>query len=161
MKTHEYNNAVYQFSTPLMRFAVNFLRNEEEAKDIVQDVFEKLWLNREKVELGKIKAWLFTCANNAMLNYIQKKNRSCEFNMTLHEKGSYDQTHYESKQAIQHVVSILPPLQKSILLLRDLEGYAYEEIGEILDISASQVKVYLFRARMKMKKQLTQLNELA
>jgi len=38
-----------------MRFAVNFLRNEEEAKDIVQDVFEKLWMNREKVELGKIK----------------------------------------------------------------------------------------------------------
>ena len=144
-----------------MRFSVNFLRNEEEAKDIVQDVFEKLWLNREKVEKEKIKAWLFTCTNNAMLNFIQKKNRMCEFDMYLHEKGNCDEFHYESKQVINHVVSILPPLQKSILLLRDLEGYSYDEIGQILDISSSQVKVYLFRARMKMKKQLLQLNELA
>jgi RNA polymerase sigma-70 factor (ECF subfamily) len=48
----------------------------------------------------------------------------------------------------------LPPLQKSIVLLRDLEGYSYEEIGEILELSESQVKVYLFRARKKMQKQL-------
>lgn len=143
-----------------MRFAVNFLRNEEEAKDIVQDVFEKLWMNREKVETGKTKAWLFTCANNAMINFIQKKNRTCELNLALHERGSFDKTQYESTQMINYVVSILPPLQKSILLLRDLEGYSYDEIGEILEISACQVKVYLFRARMKIKKQLTHLNEL-
>jgi RNA polymerase sigma-70 factor (ECF subfamily) len=118
-------------------------------------------MNRDKVEVGKTKSWLFTCANNAMINFIQKKNRACEFNETLHEKGAYDKTHFESTQVIQHVVSILPPLQKSILLLRDLEGYAYDEIGDILNLSAAQVKVYLFRARMKMKKQLTQLNELA
>jgi RNA polymerase sigma-70 factor (ECF subfamily) len=65
---------------------------------------------------------------------------------------------FESQQVVDRIVSILPPLQKSIILLRDLEGYSYEEIGEILDLSPSQVKVYLFRARNKVKKQLQHLN---
>ena len=75
-----------------------------------------------------------------------------------HEQTSFS---FESQQVIDHIVGILPPVQKSIILLRDLEGYAYEEIGEILDLSPSQVKVYLFRARLKLKKQLKGLNELA
>jgi RNA polymerase sigma-70 factor (ECF subfamily) len=72
---------------------------------------------------------------------------------------SSEKTHskFESQQVVDRIVSILPPLQKSIILLRDLEGYAYEEIGEILDLSPSQVKVYLFRARNKVKKQLQHL----
>ena len=59
-----------------------------------------------------------------------------------------------------HAVSILPPIQKSIILLRDIEGYSYDEIGGILELSPSQVKVYLFRARNKIKKQLKGLTEL-
>ena len=59
------------------------------------------------------------------------------------------------------MVNILPSTQKSIILLRDIEGYTYNEIGQILDLTASQVKVYLFRARMKLKKQLIGLNKLA
>jgi RNA polymerase sigma-70 factor (ECF subfamily) len=61
---------------------------------------------------------------------------------------------FESKEIIEKTVGMLPPLQKSILLLRDLEGYSYEEIGSMLELNPSQVKVYLFRARLKVKNQL-------
>ena len=64
-------------------------------------------------------------------------------------------------QMVERIVNILPPIQKSIILLRDIEGYSYGDIGQILDLSPSQVKVYLFRARMKIKKQLKGLNKLA
>lgn len=162
MNRNEYNIAVEKLSDTLFRFSVNFLKNREEARDIVQDVFEKLWLNRDKIEVEKAKSWLFTCAHNAMINFVQKKARTTLLeNHQLPERGEITQFKFESKQAIDHIVSILPPLQKSIILLRDLEGYAYDEIGEILGISESQVKVYLFRARMKIKKQLKGLNELA
>ena len=70
-------------------------------------------------------------------------------------------SHFESMQLVERVVNILPPIQKSIILLRDIEGYSYDDIGQILDLSPSQVKVYLFRARMKIKKQLKGLNKLA
>ena len=68
---------------------------------------------------------------------------------------------FESKQVVDRIVSILPPIQKSIILMRDLEGYSYDEIGDMLELSPSQVKVYLFRARMKIKKQLKESTQYA
>lgn len=162
MKRHEFNICVENHGDSLYRFALNFLKNQEEAQDIVQDVFEKLWINRDKVEFEKVKSWLFTCAHNAMINFILKKARFAKMANEFHaEKAETRSFAFESKQVINHIVGILPPLQKTIILLRDLEGYTYEEIGDILSLSSSQVKVYLFRARLKIKKQLKGRNELA
>ena len=148
-------------SNKLYAYAVRFLRNKEDASDIVQDVFEKLWIHRKKVETTKAKSWMFTCAHNAMLNFLNKKQRmSLTGYAPLPEQGCKASNAFESKEIVERAVSILPPVQKSIVLLRDLEGYSYDEISEILQLSSSQVKVYLFRARNKMKKQLKSLVEL-
>jgi len=151
---NEYNITVKDHANALYGFAMKFLKDSENAQDIVQDVYEKLWLNREKVEIEKAKSWMFTTAYNAMINFNSKRKRIDYDSERLPETGSNDKNQFESKEVVERAVSILPPLQKSIILLRDLEGYTYEEIGEILQISESQVKVYLFRARNKIKKQL-------
>lgn len=161
MTRNEYNIAVKEHSNKLYGYAMRFLRNTEDAEDIVQDVFERLWLNRKKVEVEKAKSWMFTTAHNAMLNLITKKSRvQLPGNENLPESIKKDVNKFESNQVVNRAVNILPPIQKSIILLRDLEGYTYEEIGEILELSSSQVKVYLFRARNKIKKQLKGLTEL-
>lgn len=96
-----------------------------------------------------------------MINFATKKGRTTLSNeITQFEKGSVTPHSFESNQVVERAVSILPPVQKSVILLRDLEGYSYKEIGDILDLSESQVKVYLFRARNKIKKQLKGLIEL-
>jgi RNA polymerase sigma-70 factor (ECF subfamily) len=138
----------------LFGFSLKFLKSKDDAEDIVQDVFEKLWLNRDKVEFEKAKSWMFTTAYHAMINYRNRSKRMSYDTDKIPELAQTERAGFESKEVVERVVSILPPLQKSIILLRDIEGYSYEEIGGILEISESQVKVYLFRARNKIKKQL-------
>ncbi len=162
MNRHEYNNVIDELSAQLYRYAFHFMRNEEDAKDIVQDVYEKLWINRKTIELKRVKAWLYRCTHNAMINFLNKKSRTRYMDsQSLPERPSMPDSNFESMQMVDRLVGILPPIQKSIILLRDIEGYSYSDIGDILDLSPSQVKVYLFRARMKIKKQLKGLNKLA
>lgn len=161
MKRTDYNIVVKEQSGKLYGFALKFLRSSDDAQDIVQDVFEKLWIHRKKVEKEKAKAWMFTTAHNAMLNFVNKKQRmQLPGSSNLPERAKKDANFFESNQVVERAVNILPPIQKSIILLRDLEGYSYIEIGDILNLTESQVKVYLFRARNKIKKQLKGLKEL-
>lgn len=97
-----------------------------------------------------------------MLNQLHRK-KTQKLHLDSMDKSGFEKPDQslESKQVIDLMVGSLPPLQKSILLLRDLEGYTYEEIGDMLSIPSAQVKVYLFRARLKLKKQLKGLFLLA
>ena len=158
MNRFEYNIAVKEFSGRLYGYCLKYLQNREDAGDIVQDVFEKLWENRKKVENEKAKSWLFTCAHNALLNLIKKNSKMTYVDkFTSQASTEADSKSFEMSEIIERCLALLPPVQKSVILLRDLEGYNYNEIGEILELSEAQVKVYLFRARNKIKKQLKDL----
>lgn len=155
MEQNVYTTIVRENQPGLLRYALNFLGSADDARDVVQDVFEKLWIHAERIEVEKAKSWLYTCAHNTMLNFIKRRNRlSYMQSVQLDSGSSVDRFTFESNEIIEKTVSMLPPLQKSILLLRDLEGYSYEEIGALLELNPSQVKVYLFRARLKVKNQL-------
>ncbi len=161
MNIKEYNIAVKSFSSRLFGYCLKYLRSKADADDIVQDVFEKLWKNRKKVDFEKAKSWLFTTAHNTLLNFINKKNRLVYVQkVESNEIQRCKIQQFELIEIIDRSMSILPPIQKSIILLRDLEGYNYKEIGEMLTLTEPQVKVYLFRARNKIKKQLKNLNML-
>ena len=122
MKRNDYNIIVKTHANALYGFALKFLRNSDDAQDIVQDVYEKLWLNREKVEKEKAKSWMFTTAYHAMINFSTKRKRMTYDSDALPEHGSVEKDTFESREVVDRAVSILPPLQKSIILLRDLEG---------------------------------------
>ena len=161
MNRKEYNITVEEHSGKLFGYCFKFLQNREDANDIVQDSCKKLWENRKKVEFVKSKSWLFTTSHNAMINFSKKKNRMVSLEVVPEREASnHFSSRMESKEILEKAMKNLPPIQKSIVLMRDLEGYNYQEIGEVLNLSESQVKDYLFRARKKLKKQLIELTEL-
>ncbi len=135
------------------------LGNGDDSKDLVQDAFEKLWQNLGRVEFESAKSWLFTTAHNAMINFLKKQSRINLYEELPERAAEYDNS-FETREIVNNAVDKLSAVQKSVLLLRDLEGYDYREIGNILNLNESQVKVYLFRARLKVKNELKDLTVL-
>jgi RNA polymerase sigma factor (sigma-70 family) len=126
--------------------------DQETAKDIVQDCFEKLWLKRETVEGAKAKSYLFTAAYNTMIDK-KRKDKRMDFVETIpsHSSSTYIGKNPDLQEILHKALSSLPEIQKTLVILRDYEGYSYEEIGEITGLNESQVKVYIFRARVTLK----------
>jgi RNA polymerase sigma-70 factor (ECF subfamily) len=151
MTENEYNHCVDLYADNVYRFIFKNLRHEADAKDIVQGAFEKMWMNRDNVDNLRSKSYLFTVAYNQMIDHIRKNKR-----ITLKEVFSEDSkiTHQvipDIKRILNAALSELDEIQRSLVLLKDYEGYNYEEIGKITGLNASQVKVYLHRARLKLK----------
>lgn len=157
MTEQEYNTAVKTLSHRLFGYVLKSLRDTEDSNDIVQDAFMKLWENRKKVDADKAKSWLFTTAHNALINFVKKSARTSSMEGLNIDRGKEDKNEFELKEIIDAALSKLPLQHKEILLLRDYEGYNYKEIGEMMDLNESQVKVYLFRARQKVKEQIKDL----
>ena len=161
MTVQDFNNCVDNYSDGVYRFIVKNMGNEADAQDIVQTAFEKLWVNREKVETEKCKSYLFTVAYHQMIDHIRKDKR-------INTTDNFDEVksnvnispNSELKQILLKAINELNPTQKSLVLLKDYEGYSYQEIGEIMDLSESQVKVYLHRARLILKDKLVHLEKM-
>lgn len=152
MTINEYNQAVDQFSDRLYRFVLKSIKDVHKAEDIVQDSFEKLWKNVDNVDGSKVKSYLFTTAYHTMIDRIRKEKRSSfSDDLTLNEE-SHENNYSDLKEILDEAINRLPEIQKMVVLLRDYEGYNYKEIGELTNLSESQVKVYIYRARVFLKK---------
>lgn len=131
------------------------MRDEDEAKDVVQDTFEKVWHKAANVSFEKSKSYLFTTAYRLMLERINKKKRQEPIDNQLRVVSSTGgDPEFDLKRVLKEAVNKLPEIQRSVVMLRDYEGYSYQEIGEITSLSESQVKVYIYRARVALKNYL-------
>lgn len=161
MTTREYNECVDMWADGVFRFIVKNLRNEEDARDVVQNAFEVLWKNHEQIAVEKSKSYLFSTAYHNMIDFIRKQKRM-DYVEEVDEgaKGGTSDYQVDLKEALERALQQLPEIQRNVVLLRDYEGYSYEEIGEILELNESQVKVYIFRARQTLKKLLVSIHHL-
>jgi RNA polymerase sigma factor (sigma-70 family) len=151
MTEKEYNDCVTHYADNVYRFIVKNLRHEEDARDVVQTAFEKLWVNRETVDNGKSKSYLFTVAYNQMIDHLRKVKRIYLRDEFREEVKIQNRSVNNAKAILEEALGRLSETQRSLVLLKDYEGYSYEEIGQITGLSPSQVKVYLHRARLQLK----------
>ena len=151
MTVEEYNRAVDAYADNLYRFVFKNLKNQHMAQDIIQDTFEKLWMKLEDVSGLKVKTYLFTSAYHTMIDYIRKEKRYADVDPDEMKESSHNRHYSDLGEVLERAVGNLPEDQKAVVMLRDYEGYSYKEIADITGLSESQVKVYIYRARVFLK----------
>jgi RNA polymerase sigma factor (sigma-70 family) len=154
MTEKEYNECVSCHADSVFRFIVKNLRNEEDARDVVQTAFEKLWRNRKEVNSAKSKSYLFTVAYHQMIDHLRKVSRIQYLERLKEDSRTYERPAQNLKTVLEEALARLNEIQRSLVMLKDYEGYSYEEIGQITGLNESQVKVYLHRARIQLKNYL-------
>ena len=159
MNDAEFNQIVDDYSNALYRFALKNIKVSEDAQEIVQNSFERLWINQDKVEAGKIKSYLFKIAYNLSIDFIRRRKNESDIN-ELNDPMISQQPIYHSdlKYTLNKALETLNEKQKNAILLRDYEGYSYKEIGDILGLTENQVKINIFRGRKQLQEILISID---
>jgi RNA polymerase sigma-70 factor (ECF subfamily) len=154
MTVKEYNNAVREFGDHVYRFIFRSIKDSQKADDIVQDTYEKLWRCVTEIEYAAVKSWLFSTAYNRMIDVIRKDSRLVDVESYDDSSLYAEENSSDLNEVLHRALEKLPAVQRSVILLRDYEGYNYKEISEIAGLSEAQVKTYIFRGRVALRNYL-------
>ena len=166
MSLKAFKARVLPASNKLYRFALSIIGDQEEAKDVVQEVMMKVWNKRDNMDQTiNMEAWCMQITKNLCYDRLKSKafqtSSSLPENWQLEDKSSTPERKAEMSDIMDQIhqfISNLPKKQKEVIHLRDVEGYSYNEIRVIMEIDINQVKVNLFRARKAIRESLSKIN---
>ena len=163
MNLTAFTQTIVPFKDQLFRVALRMLRNRAEAEDVVQEVMLKLWQQRSELDgIRNLEAWMTRLTKNKAIDRMRSKHNQHTDLENVAEPVEREATPYQHAASndamtrIRGLMQRLPEVQRQVIELRDVDGMAYQEIADTLDLNLAQVKVYLFRARKKMQKHLTE-----
>ena len=150
----------------LYRFALGIVKDEELAQDVVQECLIKVWEKRSEVKLVKnLEAWCMQITRNKALDKLRSKHlkKTDLFEVELDTRKERDTPYVVAERGdlmkrITVLIAELPNRQREVMQLRDIEGYSYKEIADMLEIDINLVKTNLFRARRKLKESLIKVD---
>jgi len=157
MTIFEYNQCVDNHSNTLYRFVLKNIKDDDTAQDIVQEAFMRMWEKRKEISGEKSKSYLFTTAYHLFIDNIRHQERFTELSQNNNDFYDTNSSYSDLQDVLHQAIEHLPHDQKTVLLLRDYEGYSYQEIEKITGLNESQVKVYIYRARLFLKKYIGRL----
>ena len=146
---------------PLTAFAYKFVKDADDAKSIVHDVFMKLWEKKETIDMSKsVKSYLFTSVNNRSLNFIRdhKKFTNEEFILENqhddHWEVSDELSAVDIQKKVDSTLNNISPKAKQVFIMSRNEGLKYREIAEKLNISIKTVETHMSTALKELRKNL-------
>jgi len=165
MLASEFKTKILPLSNKLMRFAAQLLHDDEQARDIIQDVFLKLWQKKDELaEIDNMEAFAMRMTRNRCLDLFKAKkpvfaeDDFLKRNATESRDLQHEIELSESALLIRKLIRNLPDIQRTVMHLRDIEQYEYEEIAEMTDLTVNAIRVNLSRARKKVRDELLKSN---
>lgn len=154
MTHREYNMTVDQIGDALFAFALRFSGQRHLALDAVQDSLVVLWEHVDDVPYEKARRYLFKVLNNKLIDIYRHCSHEQRMLSGMQEESNLQAESFELRDSIQVALGQLPDLQRSLVILKEVEGFSCKEIAEMTDLNEQQVMTYLFRAKVKLRKQL-------
>lgn len=165
MSEEAFKQHILPMKDKLFRFAYRFLQDVQEAEDTVQDVMAGIWARRAEWQQWKsIPAYCMTATRNNCVDRLRKRSKLLQEGhaeqISSPDRDPYETvTNKETMRRIRECIDALPPRQQHVMRLREMEGFSYNEIAEVLDMTLDQVKVNLFRGRNAIKKTIIKEEE--
>jgi RNA polymerase sigma-70 factor (ECF subfamily) len=160
----KYESLVERNKDRVYRYAAYLVGNREDAEDITQEVFIRMWNHRHEIKVARAGSWLLRVTRNASLDAIRRRKLRTRSVLTDQQAvdvaperttSPYDMAEASRFRALLNAaITRLPETQRSIVVLREMEGLQYEEISAALDMPLNTVKVYLHRARIALRREL-------
>ena len=164
---------VKRYKDPLLNFIYRFIGDLVEAEDIVQETFYRVYKNKHYYkEVAKFSTWIYTIAGNLAKTELRRRKRRKVF--SIHKETSIDKelelpdqksdpekevNTIVTEKLIQKAISSLPEKFRQVIVLRDIQGFSYEEISSIIKVPLGTVKSRVNRARLKLQEDLSFLLE--
>ena len=159
MTEREYSHIAQQCREDLYRYAARYTGDGDSSWDVVQDALVELWTHREDVEPDKAKGFMIRVMYRELVDIHRRQVRFRERMPELVGEQWYSQhDNFELHDAMQQALAQLPDQHRAILLMKDIEGYKYQEIAQMTGLEESQVTGILYRARINLKKAYIKLN---
>lgn len=165
MTPQQFKENILPLKDKMYRFACRIVEDTEEAQDLVQEVLVRLWDRKgDIVQYKSIEAYALTMTRNLCIDWLRTSGRLLKEDpaeMDLVDPVTpYDLTEFrDTVSRINHLIGHLPEQQRTILHLRDIEGYDFDEIASILGLNLNVIRVNLSRARKKIKEQLVKAHQ--
>ena len=154
----EYISLVERLKDTVFRLARSILSDIHLAEDVTQDVFVRVWQQREAiVRSDHPRAYICRIAHNLAIDRLRHRERERSFaieEVAITSRNYDDTERSDMVMLTKRFISELPERQRIVIHLRDVEGYEFEEIAQILEVDEASVRVNLSRARKRIKEQL-------
>lgn len=164
MNRNAFKKILLKHKDVIYNHAYYFSGNREDAEDITQDAFIKLWKHRKRVKNDSVIPWLLKVTRNLCIDYQRKRRETSIIDVccedTLFDRDPGPEQCVVDKDALANVMRVidqLPEVLKSILIMRDIQDFKYSDIAVAMDMPLNSVKVYLHRGRKLLMKKLNSL----
>jgi RNA polymerase sigma-70 factor (ECF subfamily) len=147
----DFSTLYKKYAPDVFRFALYLSGDRSQAEDLTSETFVRAWTSPEAIEAATVKAYLFTITRNLFLHGLRRKSRHIQLEEELRDPQASPYVQAEQKEEFRALLAglqELPEIDRAALLMRALDGMAYEEISRSLGISLASAKVKIHRARL-------------
>ena len=159
--SRKFRQWVDEYQDQAWTLARYLLKDSAEAEDAVQEAFVKLWKHQQRVDPDRIRPWLMKVTRNLCLDRLRRRHPTQEWEEWQQPDDAHgplqDVQQHELGEWLKHSINGLTEPYRSLVVLRDVQQHSYEEVANVLELSLSQVKVYLHRARKQLREQLAEV----